>query len=192
MVTESKIKGYNMVKVIDGFPNYEISSEGWIRNIKTNKKFYGSIATIGYRETTLAKKGKKYKRYLHRLIAEHFIPNSEPEIKTQVNHIDGNKLNNNLDNLEWVTPSENIKHAWDTNLRPYNRKLSKEEYKKLLLNDFFKMGKSITEIAKEKGIGLTQLSLHFKEFVIELSMQKDYDEELLRQKRARAKARRKK
>ena len=54
----------------------------------------------------------------HRLIAEVFVENPDPEHKTQVNHIDGNKNNNCPDNLEWVTCQENIQHAHDTGLHP--------------------------------------------------------------------------
>lgn len=82
-------------------------------------------------ETELAQRckgGYKYvkiktKEYLtHRLIATAFIDN--PNNKPEVNHIDGNKDNNNVSNLEWVTHSENVKHAWDTGLR--NRLQDKE------------------------------------------------------------------
>jgi hypothetical protein len=51
--------------------------------------------------------GKQQRFYVHRLVALHFIPNNDPLHKTIVNHIDGNKLNNNVSNLEWVTPREN-------------------------------------------------------------------------------------
>lgn len=69
-----------------------------------------------YRTVSIFLDGKQVGRYFHRLVAEAFIPN--PENKPCVNHKDGNKLNNKVENLEWVTFSENVKHAWDEGLIP--------------------------------------------------------------------------
>lgn len=73
-------------------------------------KVAGSITQKGY--VAIWWEGKHYKA--HRLIAERFIPN--PENKSQVNHKNGNKSDNRLSNLEWVTGSENVQHAFDTGL----------------------------------------------------------------------------
>jgi hypothetical protein len=73
-----------------------------------------SPSVVGYPVVTMSKDKNYKKAYVHRLIAESFIPN--PENKSEVNHIDGNKENNHVDNLEWVTPSENCQHAYNTGL----------------------------------------------------------------------------
>lgn len=89
--------------------NYVVFTTGEIYNLH-GVKIVGKIDKNGYREVTL--NGKQCT--VHRIVAEAFIPN--PECKKCVNHIDGNKLNNSADNLEWVTHSENIKHAYNTGL----------------------------------------------------------------------------
>jgi hypothetical protein len=106
---------------------YQISSFGRIRSLdrdmphnsksrlgvyitRKGKILATTITNKGY-ETIMIKK-KSYK--IHRLVAQAFIPN--PENKPQVNHLDGNKLNNNISNLEWATNSDNIKHAYDNGL----------------------------------------------------------------------------
>lgn len=68
------------------------------------------VSRNGYLFVPLCKNGKRKNHRIHRLIAQSFIPN--PENKTQVNHIDHDIWNNNLDNLEWVTQSENMKHSF--------------------------------------------------------------------------------
>lgn len=71
---------------------------------------------LGYKQVTLYKNGKQYRRRVHRLVALTYIENDDPSVKNQVNHIDGNKLNNNINNLEWVTNAQNTQHAYDNNL----------------------------------------------------------------------------
>ena len=114
-----KIKGY------EDF--YEISSSGEIRSkdrtltdkIGRTRSWKGKvlnpdIAPNGYYRVSFSINRKRKQFYVHRLIAEHFIPN--PDNLPQVNHIDGNKLNNSLDNLEWVTVQDNVIHAYKNGL----------------------------------------------------------------------------
>lgn len=88
--------------------NYEISDIGEIRNKNTNKILKQQIQN-GYCHCTLAINKKPKRCRVHRLVAQTFIDN--PEQKEYVNHKDGNRQNNNVENLEWVTPSENAQHA---------------------------------------------------------------------------------
>lgn len=72
-----------------------------------------------YQRIVLMKEGVKTKYQAHRLVALAFIPN--PDNKPFINHIDGNKSNNNADNLEWCTASENVTHADITGLRDMSK-----------------------------------------------------------------------
>lgn len=94
------------------YDNYEISNLGNIRN-KTTKRIRALSVnkSNGYYKCllSLGEAGKTATVYAHRLVAEAFIANLDN--KPQVNHIDGNKLNNNVNNLKWVTNQENQIHA---------------------------------------------------------------------------------
>lgn len=90
---------------------YEVSSLGNIRRIgKTVNHAVSKQSNGKYLITNLWKNNISYTKNVHRLVAETFIPN--PENKPQVNHKDKNTFNNCVDNLEWVTCSENHKHAY--------------------------------------------------------------------------------
>ena len=81
---------------------------------KPGKILSTRINNCGYVSVRLSKGGKTFTRFVHRLMAEAFIPN--PLNKKYTNHRDGKKLNNTLENLEWVTHSENMKHAYSMGL----------------------------------------------------------------------------
>lgn len=101
----------NQLKQIKDFSNYFISDCG---SVYSNKRgnFIKLVPYINkknkYMYVSLCKKAIVYKKSIHRLVAEAFIPN--PKNKFDVNHIDGNKQNNNVENLEWTTRSENMLH----------------------------------------------------------------------------------
>jgi hypothetical protein len=110
--------------------NYKVNENGYIRVNINNKTFV-----------------------LHRLIALTFIEN--PELKEQVNHIDGNKLNNCVTNLEWVTNKENQIHKFENGLgNNYSRKIGKYNINNELINEY----KSITLAANDNNISKSCIS----------------------------------
>lgn len=91
------------------YPGYLISKYGVVWSNRSNQVRKTSIDKYGYEYVTISDNGTK-KFMIHRLVAEYFIPKVEG--KNCVNHIDGNKLNNSLENLEWCTVKENNIHAY--------------------------------------------------------------------------------
>lgn len=90
---------------LQGFPNYTIEECGRITNIHTNRVLSTCVnKQTGYKMVSLWKDGKQKHETIHRLLALHFIPN--PDGKRYVDHIDRNKLNNDLSNLRWVDGTE--------------------------------------------------------------------------------------
>ena len=154
---------------------YEISSYGRIRSVENvivrgngwkytrKSKILKPSGSGGYLRGAVCVNKKMIPYKIHRLVALAFIPNNEN--KKEVNHIDGNKLNNHFDNLEWCTNKENIKHAidnglWgDRKLMNFNNQRSKIK-KEVILNIkyLYSKGFSQCEISKFHNISQSQIS----------------------------------
>jgi hypothetical protein len=127
-----------------------VSNYGRIRdpNGKIKKKF--SVAG-GYFDLKIVKGGHHHK--IHRLVAQHFLEN--PLLKQQVNHINGDKMNNQVTNLEWVTNQENVQHAYNNGL---NKKVSPVLQYDKEGSEFIKEFKSIQDASNELGISNSSIS----------------------------------
>lgn len=191
-------------KDIEGFEGYyQISNKG---NVRSVNRFDGvhdrqglpikqNLKQNGYLQVGLRKHGKRKWFGVHRLVAIHFIEN--PDNKPQVNHIDGNKLNNTVENLEWVTGGENQTHAVKMGLRIMPRGEKNSSYGKYGADS--KSAKPVIRrdpktgetklykakiLAKEEGFDVTSISKcchgklkHHKGF--EWYFAKDFDKDIV-------------
>lgn len=161
-------------KVINGYKNYEVSNFGRIRNINSGKILSQSMRN-NYKRVGLFSCPKQKSFDVHRLVAEHFLPEPSNDLvvaasktklkKVVVNHIDGIKTNNRVDNLEWTTYSDNVKHSYyigrDTSNgeKHYNSKLSETyvlQIRKLYIESNGKRG-IYTELSKQFNVSETTI-----------------------------------
>ena len=101
------------MKKIRDYKMYKVTKDGKVWS-ERSKRFLSPLRRGHYECVTLAVNGKNEHRAIHRLVAEAYIPN--PHNKPIVNHIDGNKTNNEVSNLQWTTTAENTQHAYDNGL----------------------------------------------------------------------------
>ena len=127
--------------------DYEITKNGDVINKKTGRKVKPQVNGRGYYRISIGKK----LMFIHRLVAEKYIPN--PDNKPQVNHIDGNKLNNRVENLEWVSNQENHYHAIKNGLLKRGEECSWAKLSKMQV-DFIREHSEIDskEMAKVFGV----------------------------------------
>ena len=129
---------------------YEVSNTGKIRNIKNNNKILGKCLQNNYEYVSIYNEKKQKLFLVHRLVALLFIENNDPINKTIVNHKDGNKTNNNKNNLEWMTCSENTKHAVKNGLlKSFEREVVQYSLDGKFINKF----KSIKVASEKTNIG---------------------------------------
>lgn len=153
------VEVWNAMVAFEGI--YEVSNHGRVRSLdrivrgRWGPVFYKgqlmsqSPDTSGYLQTALCKDGVEYTRSVHRLVAEAFIPNQDN--KPCINHIDEDKTNNHVDNLEWCTYSENTNHGTRNkrvSTKNTNGKCSKEVIQYTLDGKLVKIWPSISETGR--------------------------------------------
>lgn len=122
----------NEWRMPDSSPYFLVSFNGEVKTSDTGRMIKAGNNGNGYFQVQVMRKGKRYTRYVHRLVAECFVPN--PNGYKEINHIDGNKANNSAENLEWCTHSENMYHSFRTGLRPMTTPKQQEAARKNSLN----------------------------------------------------------
>lgn len=146
-------------KPVKGYENYFVSDLGRVKTKQGRyKKINYGICKYGYLDLWKDNKSKRFR--IHRLVAEQFVPNTYN--KEQVNHIDGNKKNNQANNLEWVTPKENIQHAINNNLssikfgsRNHSAKLTESDVS--YIRAVAKKTKTVRELAEQFNVSTTNI-----------------------------------
>jgi hypothetical protein len=136
-------------KIINGYPDYAISTNGDVKSLRFNRILKKSINSSGYYYINLLNNRQRKTTAVHRLVIEHF-GQTPPDQNLVVDHINGNKLDNQIDNLEWVTIKENT-------LRSYHNMDKKEKVRQLR-----KEGWTMQRIAESIGmsVGFVQDSIY--------------------------------
>lgn len=182
------IKGYEEL--------YEVSNHGTVRSVdrvlqvtgQKDRLFKGQLLTIhlnssvDYPQVKLYKENKGTWFYVHRLVATAFLPN--PLNKPEVNHINGDRTNNDIANLEWSTSSENSYHAVSTGLRTYTSRLTEEEFLECLHAVI--EGESYLSLSKRVPYKVPYLSTKLRKLAKKYNIEHLLDNSLYEQKVRRA------
>lgn len=140
-------------RTIEDLPAYEVSNTGLVRRAATEALVAGHILQNGYRQVGLSSKGKSVFRVVHRIVIVAFRGAIPP--KMEVNHKDGDKLNNHVDNLEFVTHRQNMRHA-RTELEALGRKLNEADVAEIRRR--LVAGERQRALAERFGVSLSMVS----------------------------------
>lgn len=176
---------------------YEVAENGVIYSLdriilcrngtKVPKKGIQLAQTIhkdtGYLMVSLWKNNSGENHYVHRVVAQAFIPN--PKNKPEVNHKDSNRLNPKVTNLEWVTRSENALHGYQFGYGYQVKKLTETQLDESLMQ--FLGGITMTQIAGHYGIGLSRLTINLRKLSKQLKLEDAFNKEIEAQRNTRNK-----
>lgn len=116
-------------RAVKDFPKYQVSNMGRIRSFQSGREKFLKVNSEDYTFIKLYNDGTTRTTYLHVLILETFIPresSKKEDVKFEVNHKNGKKSDNRLENLEYLTPSENVQHAYRTGLKVFTDLMRKK------------------------------------------------------------------
>lgn len=177
---------YLAVKDYEGL--YEVNRSGEVRSVdrtvlgKDGAKYFkkGRVLRptqnkqVGYLQVSLWKGNTGVSHYVHRLVAQAHIPN--PKGLLEVNHIDGDRHNNCVTNLEWLSRQGNAQHAVDTGLRTYTHRLTREEFIECLWSVL--SGESYTDLSLRVPYKVPFLSVKLRKLARELGVEGELNESI--------------
>lgn len=136
------------IKDYEGY--YAITSDGEVLSTRYNRTLKPRPTEDGYLQVVLCVRGDQKPFYVHRLVAQAFVPN--PEGLPEVNHIDENKNNNDVSNLEWVTAKDNCNHG------TRNERMAKKHFKTVINLDTLHMYESVKLASALTGANKTSIA----------------------------------
>ena len=144
-------------KTVKGFDMYQVSTEGKVISHYGEKPKYlkPAVDAIGYNHVRLYKEDGAKLFKLHRLVAEHFLEN--PKKLRTINHKNGDKTDNRVENLEWLSHSDNVKHAWKIGLNTGRKITLSDEAVKDIVDNYIPYKKPMKYFGQKYGVSVTKI-----------------------------------
>ena len=145
------------------YNGYEVWEDGTIISKRFKKPMKPALNSSGYYAMSLQLNKVEKRQYVHRIVAQLFVDN--PDNKPEVNHKDGNKLNNHASNLEWVTRTENMQHAFSNGLVDNESNRPHNHFNRRKIAAMYDTGKyTMAELGRMFGVTSTSIFRYVEEF----------------------------